>query len=313
MIAVAIGGTVGRLHVLVPDSLRTLAFVFLGITMGSGATTDFLHAIATWPVSLIGLMLTSLLITIVVSWVLMQGFKWERETAVYASVPGVLSVVMTIAAERQADVTRIAIVQVMRVYVLILAAPLAVTMLNGDGGRRGELAYTIASVPELLVLSAACALGGYLADRVKFPAGWLFGSFLVSLVAHIVGWVEGGFPPEILIPGYIVMSAFIGARINLISREAVLQVVIASVVSLLIGTGIAIAMALAVAGITGLPADHLLLSYAPGALEVMVVLSFLLGLDTTFVAVHQLARFSFMALFLPFFPLLLRRLGGGSP
>jgi hypothetical protein len=48
-----------------------------------------------------------------------------------------------------------------------------------------------------------------------------------------------------------------------------------------------------------LPLNQLLIAFAPGALEVMIILAFVLGLDPTFVAAHHLVRFIGIALTLP--------------
>ena len=51
----------------VPDLLRNLAFVIIGLSLGAGITGGILHDIARWPVSLVGLALTIVLTTLSVS------------------------------------------------------------------------------------------------------------------------------------------------------------------------------------------------------------------------------------------------------
>lgn len=58
-----------------------------------------------------------------------------------------------------------------------------------------------------------------------------------------------------------------------------------------------------------LPLNQLLLAYAPGALEIMIILAFILELDPAFVAVHHLVRFIGIALMLPLLVRLFLRRG----
>ena len=67
-----------------------------------------------------------------------------------------------------------------------------------------------------------------------------------------------------------------------------------------ISISLAVALAVLAAWMTGLDLLKLLLAFAPGGLEAMVVLAFALDLDPAFVAAHHLARFLLIALCAPF-------------
>ena len=69
----------------------------------------------------------------------------------------------------------------------------------------------------------------------------------------------------------------------------------------------AFVVALAVAGATAMLASHLLsiplgqtmIAFAPGGIEAMVMLAFMMDLDPAYVAVHQLGRFLLMLVLVP--------------
>ena len=61
-----------------------------------------------------------------------------------------------------------------------------------------------------------------------------------------------------------------------------------------------LAAAYSVSSWIGLPFGQLLLAYAPGGLEAMIMMAFILDLDPAFVAAHQLVRYIGMILILPF-------------
>ena len=64
--------------------------------------------------------------------------------------------------------------------------------------------------------------------------------------------------------------------------------------------GISLAAAYSVSSWISLPFGQLLLAYAPGGLEAMIMMAFILDLDPAFVAAHQLVRYIGMILILPF-------------
>jgi len=67
-----------------------------------------------------------------------------------------------------------------------------------------------------------------------------------------------------------------------------------------VGFGISLVAAYVVANWIDLPFGQLLLAYAPGGLEAMIMMAFILDLDPAFVAAHQLVRYIGMILILPF-------------
>jgi hypothetical protein len=79
-----------------------------------------------------------------------------------------------------------------------------------------------------------------------------------------------------------------------------LRLLLVSLGAFAVGMSIAVAISLFASSLLGLPLGQLLLAYAPGGLEAMTLLAYLLDLDPAFVAAHQLARYFGMVLLLPF-------------
>ena len=68
----------------------------------------------------------------------------------------------------------------------------------------------------------------------------------------------------------------------------------------MVATSVACLFALIVASLLSLRIADVVIAYAPGGMEAMTILAFVLHLDPAFVGVHQLARFLFVALAMPF-------------
>lgn len=296
MVVVSVGTLALNAPFHMPKKVENTAFLFVGMTMGSGADPSFLAAISNWPLTLLAAVLSGFVITLCVSGWLYAVFGWQRDAAFFAAVPGALMAVLEAAANRGTDVGPVITVQLLRLYLLILAAPLLVDLLTepASGGLMG--AAEQASWFQLAWVFGLSALGGISAHLIGFPVGYLLGSFAVSLTLHVAGLAKGIPPDQILIPAYIAISAMVGMRIKTVDRRSIPTFAIAAISAVIIGLAITALSAVVLAHWTAIPFTQLLLAFAPGALEIMIILSFSLELDPTFVAIHQLVRFCAVAL-----------------
>lgn len=109
-IAVTLWGLTGW-AVPMPKALTDLAMLLSGATMGAAVTPAAIAAISRYPASLVLLVIGVVAITVSSALWLMRASGWRKDDAVLASVPGALSTVMAVAADRNASVGTIAIVQ----------------------------------------------------------------------------------------------------------------------------------------------------------------------------------------------------------
>jgi membrane AbrB-like protein len=142
--------------------------------------------------------------------------------------------------------------------------------------------------------------GAVLAYLVRLPAGLLVGGLFVSAVLHGSGLVDGRPPEWVAIAGFVSLGTLIGTRFAGTRWKELVQVLGVSLVSFVIGASIAVAMALVGAALTDFSVLKLIVAFAPGGLEAMVVLAFAMDLDPAFVAAHHLVRFLLIALAAPF-------------
>jgi uncharacterized membrane protein AbrB (regulator of aidB expression) len=111
--------------------------------------------------------------------------------------------------------------------------------------------------------------------------------------------------------GFVLIGVFIGQRFRGVDGAAALRLLPAAMTSLLSTLLIATLGAAAVSLATGIGFGSTIVAFAPGGLEAMTVLAFVLGLDTIYVGVHHVARFLLVGLFVPFALAALPRLGKG--
>ncbi|EFO34262.1 putative ammonia monooxygenase [Roseibium sp. TrichSKD4] len=297
MVAVALV-TLGGFSTGVSTPVRNAVFVALGLVMGSGVQPDFLLRASEWPLSLAILAITVFGIACASYAVLRYAGRWPAETALYGAIPGALSFVMALAAERGADLGRIATTQTIRLLFLVAFLPMLIV---GTSGLPAETANAVERVPLLTSLIGLflCAVGGFFANRAGVPAGWMVGSFLISMIGNGSGYVPMGLPEQLQIPCYILLGSLIGSRFESITPRELVRLTGISVAAFAAGVLIAGLGASITSYWMDIPFGQALLAYAPGGLEVMTLLSFMLDLDPIYVAVHQIFRFVSMALLLP--------------
>lgn len=277
---------------------RWAAMVASGVAIGAAVTPQMLQKIAAYPLSIAIMSVSVALSTFVCAKILARARGWSRSTAFYASVPGALSYVFAVAAtDEDADLSRIAFVQVLRVFLLMGLVPLVVAE---SGAALGAAPSSpVDPLTTLLVLALLGCLVGYAMEKVKVAGGMLFGAMLVSGGAHALSIAPGSPPPIVAIMAQVLIGAWVGVRFigfdwRLFARSAP-----AALGSFLVAVGIAGVFAIAAGLALSIPFAQTLLAFSPGGLEAMTLLAFSLGIDPLYVGAHHLARFLLISFTLP--------------
>ncbi len=300
IVAVAGLGIAGRTMYL-PDWFARGLFIMIGITLGSAVTPETLNTMAAWPLSLLALAISMGLVTASAAAYLRFVHGWDGVSAVLGAVPGALSQALLLASDYKVDVGRIAAVQTVRLFALIVALPAAFGM-AGLGGtppiREAGLTLPI-YVLQLAVMIVVSAGAGLVAQRFRLPGGLIVGAMIASGVLHGAGIVSIMLPWPVIIACLLCTGALIGARLGSADRRELARLAVAGVGALAVGMSVACLLAVIVAQLLSLNVADVVIAYAPGGMEAMTILAFILHLDPAFVGVHQLARFLFVALAMP--------------
>ena len=278
--------------------LRDLAMLLSGITLGTAVRPETLHAFETMPLSIAALGLTTLAIIIGTAFVLVRVLGWHRRDAILAAAPGSLSTTLSIAASEGADVSRIAIVQLVRLVMLIAVLP-SVIVSTGLSGVPALASAPLMTASDLALVLALGLFGSLLMERWKFAAPFILGPMLFIGVVRGAGFVEGLYPPIFSTLGFILIGAFIGGRFEGLRRRDIVSVAPAALLSFAVSSAIAFTGAWIVAELVDLPAAEVIISFAPGGLEAMTALAFALHVDPVIVGTHHLLRFMLIGIGLP--------------
>jgi uncharacterized protein len=311
MLFTAIAALAGR-TMLVPQMLARICFVALGISLGSVASPETIAGMRTWPLS-IGLVCVGMgAVTAGTITYLRRVHGWDTQTAMLASIPGALSQVMAHAAELGADLRAIGIVQSLRLLILSVCIPSVLTF-SGLAAvvRLPSGQVTVAEAPgEFVLLVVGCSVAAMVLRWIRFPGAFLFGPLTVSAFVHGLGIVHLGLPSWVASVAMVVLGAVAGSRFTGTPLRLLASYFAAGLGAFTVSLAIAGVFAIVAATLCDLRMADVVIAYAPGALDVMMILALALHLDPVFVGAHHLARFFTVTLAMP---VLVRYLGTPSP
>lgn len=279
--------------------LRLVALAFAGMALGSSVTPQMLQAISRYPASLL-IMCVSVAVGVALCGLFVRRVgDWDRATSLFAAIPGALSYVLALAPGAGADLARVSLAQLVRIFALVALAPALV----GGGGAAVIHPPTSGPVDGPLWIVSILVLGvplGVLFERLGLGAGVMFGTLIVAAVAHGAGLAPGKPPPQILVIGQVMIGAWSGSRFDSFDFGMLRRAVVPVLGSLAIAVATAAFFAWLTSKIVHVPYADAMVAFAPGGLEAMTLLALALGLDPLYVGAHHLARFFLISFSLPF-------------
>jgi membrane AbrB-like protein len=280
-----------------PDWRKAVAFIFLGIQTGTTVTWDTVDRAAQWPLSVLFLGLT----VIAVTWACFRYYMrrgWDGPTALFASLPGALALVLLLAANGTADMRRVTIAQCIRLFFLVAALPAVINLISPEEGL--HLQQPVIGRPlEIAILVVVATAAGLALDRLRFPAGLIIGPTLVAAGLELSGVIDGAMPAGLLIPANVILGVMIAARFSAFNFAEFLAALREGFSGFVIALAVAAAGAAITAWVADLPLALTLLAFSPGGLDAMTIMAFALNLDPAYVAAHQIARYLGMAFLMP--------------
>lgn len=291
---------VSRVPVGIPAALRETAIVLLGATLGSAVTPETLAMLPRWPITLTGLILAMVAVMGSGSIYLERVHGFDRLTARLSSVPGAMNYVLALAAASDSDLRKVTIIQVVRLTAILIFVPGLFNIFGlhfkSNFARAGSLPVHWGELIILLALSFASAA---LFRRLKAPAPSLFGAMAVAAVLFSTGLMTTGIPVALALPGFLVLGSMIGSNFAGTDKALLINTLAAGLGSLAVSATAAVAIAVPVALMVGMPVTQLWLAYAPGGVETTALLAMAMGLDAAFISGHHVARVVFLSLMVP--------------
>ena len=300
ILMVAAASLAGR-PMLMPMLPMRILLVLIGISLGAVVTPATLNGMATYPLSIAVLLVAMVCISVSGAAYLRVVHGWDKITAYLAAAPGGLSQVMGLAAELDADMRAIAIVQTVRVAIIAVGLPAGLSLLGlvGHASRSVGGPFNPAQLDELAILVAASTAASLIAYRIRFPGGLLFGAMLTSAALHGSGYIHVVMPWWVTNTVMIAFGAVTGSRFAGTPLRLLADFIGAAFGSFAVAVAVTAVFAAGLVGILGLPIGEVMIAYAPGAVDAMMLLALALNLDPVYVGAHHLVRIFFVSLAMP--------------
>jgi uncharacterized protein len=203
-----------RAPVASPACVRPPMRMIIGVMLGTGFTPQIFEDVGNWIPTTIGLA-----VFILVSGAACFAYfrcvaGFDRPTAYFAGMPGGL-MEMVIAGEHKGGARTTALVQSVRILLVVLTLPFLVRLISGTSlGSRLQFGLSVFVTPwrdELWLLATAVA-GALLGHVLRLPARLLLGPMLISAAVHVLGWKRFAPAIEIVNVAQLVLGTTIGCR-----------------------------------------------------------------------------------------------------
>jgi membrane AbrB-like protein len=297
MIAAASAALLGR-PMKIPLLMARASFVLIGVMLGAVVTPATLQGMGTWPASVALLGLSSVLMIVATTYYLRRVHGWDPLSALLGASPGSMAQSLALSAEFGANMRGIAIVQTMRVLLITIGLPggLALFGLVAPSMPTTAAAGANASIIEIGIMLVICSVVAALVNWIRFPGGLLFGAMMASAVLHGADILHASLPWWLGSFSVLVLGGLVGSRFANTSPALLVEYFWAALGSSAVALGVAFCFVLLVT--TSLPfriAD-VVIAFAPGAQDTMMVLALALHLDPVYVGAHHVMRFVIVTL-----------------
>ncbi|MGY2001927.1 AbrB family transcriptional regulator [Blastococcus sp. SYSU DS1024] len=293
----------------VPERFGTAGQAVIGVSMGALVDLGTLRAVAADWLPVLLVTVATLVLSLLAGLALRLHRGISPVTGAFAMIAGGASGIVVMARDLGADERMVAVMQYLRVLLIVLLMPVVATtaygatagagLTPGDAGGPGW--------PAGLAFTAACSLVGLVGGRLlRVPVAALLGPLVAAAVADLTGLSGGaGVPALVESAAFLVIGLQVGISFTRGSLRTIGR-------ALPLALGIILALVLACAGLggllagaTGVTALEGYLATTPGGLYAVLATARDSGADTTFVLAVQVLRL-FVMLFSA--PLIARRL-----
>lgn len=268
----------------------------IGCLVAGAITPGILLSLAEdWPLMLL-IVGTTVAAGGLVGWTLVRFGALPGTTAAWGSSPGAASAMVAMSEEFGADMRLVAVMQYLRVVMVVLTASLVARVLLGAQGAAAapvvpSLSTLFADPPRAVAITIAiAATGAWLGWRLRIPAGPVLITMLIAAPLHLTGLVALTLPPWLLALAYAGLGWYVGLGFN---RDVIAHALYA-MPQLLVATLLLIGLC----GVSAWMLTVLLhtdpltayLATSPGGLDSVTIIAIGSHADTPFVLAIQTLR-----------------------
>ena len=280
----------GGLRMRPPPGGRELGQVVIGTALGLYFTPAVARQVASYWYLLLLAALLAIALGGLCGWFLSRATGEDRTTAFFASVPGGATEMAVLGERFGARVDRVAIAQSLRILVVVILVPYALTYSGVHGADiYAPLTASLDWQGLAKLLVAAASVGG-LFLLARLPNAFMLGP-LATAIALTANDVQFSSMPVVLSNvAQALLGCALGARFERSFLYGAPRYVTAVLTSILISLALAALAGAALAWISGLPVPSLILATAPGGVAEMSITAKVLQLGVPLVTAAHVTR-----------------------
>lgn len=303
-LVIALTGLVRRTGAVLPKVVYLAGQAVAGVLLGTYFSLPALGRVGWALVPLVAVTLLTLLLSVLAGLFLARRTGLDEPTAALGMIAGGSSGIVAAADDLHADARLVAVLQYVRLVLVVLTAPLLVRFVLAPHGAYEAVGAKEIEAPFSLhsfVLTPLLALGGaWLATRLRIPAGALIGPLvLTALGGGLRLWTDLQPPEPVREPAFIIIGLAVGVGFDLlVVRRAAkaAPAALAGIVAIILACG---ALAALIAGTTRVGLLDAYLATTPGGINAVLVTAFAAGANTSLVFGVQGLRLFVMVLAAP--------------
>ncbi len=287
-----------------PTKLLNPIFLIVGIILGGTLNVTLLYKIHLWIFSSLAMLICTIVSTILAGYYFFKVCKFSKFISVLAALPGAFVPISAALLEfgKSKNDKGVLIPQATRVIFIVSFVP--IFFINNLGfsemtGYNYENIYNERYFLEILFLLIICFIFANILKNYKIPSPTLVGAMALSGAFYTFEIINARFPDAFINIAFIFLGTALGTRLNGLKIKELLFFIFHGIIvsSILVIVAMITAYLLTYIGFEFIPT---FLSFAPGGIHEMVVISVAYNIDPIFVSYHHFLRIFIIVLFLPF-------------
>ena len=266
----------------------------IGVLVASALDLNILKVLGDNILSVLLVITTTVIFSTFAGWLLAKSKRLPGTTAAWGCAPGAASGMITLAEEFGADPRLVALMQFLRVsMVIVLATVISRLIFDVNASPKLEASsyfFELWQLPDFLFTLGAIIGGSSVARAFGVPSGGVFIPMVLAFGLQNFGLMKITLPTALLYTAFTLIGLWVGLKFD---RETVFKAIrllptmLVGTISLILLCGISAAILVWLVGVDPLTAY---LATTPGALEAVTIIAVSSNADVSFILSIQTAR-----------------------
>ncbi|MEB3230358.1 MAG: AbrB family transcriptional regulator [Leptolyngbyaceae bacterium] len=297
-----------------PPFFMTSAKALLGVASAVRFSPETLTLAISYAVPVVFCIAITASLSLFYGYLLSRWSDVDQTTGILSFVPGMASTIVALGEEMGADAVSIALLQYIRVILVVLIIPalakflFAETAISFDASLDllsfsdvtigiGDSCFNIAL--NMVVVTGCSILGVWAGQRLRLPAAGYLGPFVLGLGVLWLSPLTPSIPQWLFSMALLFVGLSIGLKFDWKTARKLWKAVIIDIILVLLLSLMCLGIGYGFHAMTQVDTVTSVLGFTPGGIEAMIATVMELGGDTGLVLAMQLTRMLLIILFAP--------------